>query len=87
VLPQQELPTDGRPPRRDLAMLLPFAAIGLGVVLLQSLVFGNNGVAGTAGWLVAIIAVGAGVIWHQSDPSRRGHWPTTPGTSPGWPRW
>jgi signal transduction histidine kinase len=73
VLPQQ-LPTDGRPPRRDLAMLLPFAAIGLGVILLQSLVFGNNGVAGTAGWLVAIIAVGAGVIWHQSDPSRRGHW-------------
>ena len=43
-----------------------------GVILLQSLVFGNdNGVAGTAGWLIALIAVGAGVIWHQSDPSRR----------------
>lgn len=73
VLPQQ-VPTDEPPQRRDLAALLPFAAIGLGVVLLQSLVFNDTGVASTAGWLVAIIALGAGVIWHQSDPSRRGHW-------------
>ncbi len=71
VLPQQ-VPTDERPARRDLAALLPFAAIGLGVVLLQGLVFKDNGVAGTAGWLIAVIAVGAGVIWHQSDPTRRG---------------
>jgi signal transduction histidine kinase len=61
-------------PRRDFFALLPFAAIGLGVILLQTLVFGDNGVAGTVGWLIAIIAVGAGVIWHQSDPTRRGHW-------------
>jgi signal transduction histidine kinase len=73
VLPQQ-VPTDEPPVRRDLAALLPFAAIGLGVILLQSLVFGDHGVAGTAGWLVAIIAVGAGVIWHQSDPTRRAQW-------------
>jgi signal transduction histidine kinase len=73
VLPQQ-IPTEEPPARRDLAALLPFAAIGLGVILLQTLVFGDNGVAGTVGWLVAIIAVGAGVIWHQSDPTRRGHW-------------
>jgi len=73
VLPQQ-IPTDEQPARRDLAALIPFAAIGLGVVLLQGLVFKDNGVAGTAGWLIAIIAVGAGVIWHQSDPTRRGNW-------------
>jgi signal transduction histidine kinase len=73
VLPQQ-IPTEEPPARRDLVALLPFAAIGLGVILLQTLVFGDNGVGGTVGWLVAIIAVGAGVIWHQSDPSRRGHW-------------
>jgi signal transduction histidine kinase len=71
VLPQQ-VPTGEAPPRRDIAMLLPFAAIGLGVILLQALVFRDN-VAGTVGWLVAVIAVGAGIIWHQSDPSRRGH--------------
>jgi signal transduction histidine kinase len=72
VLPQQ-IPTDEPPARRDFGALLPFAAIGVGVILLQSLVF-SDGPAGTVGWLVAIIAVGAGVIWHQSDPTRRGHW-------------
>lgn len=72
VLPQ-EVPTGEPAPRRDLAMLVPFGAIGIGVVLLQSLAFGD-GPAGPLGWLIAIIALGAGVIWHQSDPSRRGHW-------------
>jgi signal transduction histidine kinase len=72
VLPQQ-VPTGQPAARRDLAMLLPFAAIGLGVVLLQALVF-KNSVAGTVGWLIAVVAVGAGIIWHQSDPTRRGHW-------------
>jgi signal transduction histidine kinase len=65
------------PPRRDLSQMLPFVAIGLGVLVLQALVFGSNGVAGTAGWLVAIIAVGAGVIWHQSAPERRRQWSET----------
>lgn len=70
VLPQQAVTADP-PQRRDKAMLLPFAAIGLGVVLLQALVFDDNSVAGTVGWLIAVVAVGAGIIWHQSDPSRR----------------
>ncbi len=69
VLPQQAVTADP-PQRRDKAMLLPFAAIGLGVVLLQALVF-KDSVAGTVGWLIAVVAVGAGIIWHQSDPSRR----------------
>ncbi|WP_284043144.1 ATP-binding protein [Actinoplanes sp. M2I2] len=69
VLPQQIVTADP-PQRRDRAMLLPFAAIGLGVVLLQALVFKDN-VAGTVGWLIAVVAVGAGIIWHQSDPTRR----------------
>jgi signal transduction histidine kinase/phage shock protein PspC (stress-responsive transcriptional regulator) len=62
------------PPRRDLMQLLPFVAIGLGVILIQLLVFDSNSAAGTAGWLVAIVAVGAGVIWHQSAPERRRQW-------------
>ncbi|WP_181572553.1 ATP-binding protein [Micromonospora robiginosa] len=62
------------PPRRDLAQLLPFVVIGLGVLLLQVVAFDSVGAAGTAGWLVAIIAVGAGVIWHQSGPERRRQW-------------
>ncbi|MEV6299373.1 PspC domain-containing protein [Actinoplanes sp. NPDC051861] len=69
VLPQ-EARGDEPTPRRDFAALMPFAAIGLGVILLQALVFDDQ-VATTAGWMIAVIAVGAGVIWHQSDPSRR----------------
>lgn len=62
------------PPRRDLGQLLPFVAIGLGVLMIQVMAFHSVGAAGTAGWLVAIIAVGAGVIWHQSAPERRRQW-------------
>ena len=77
VVPQ-EAPSGEPPARRDLAALVPFAAIGIGVVLLQSLVGGNGVAAGTVGWLIAIVALGAGVIWHQSDPTRRGLGDTTP---------
>ncbi len=77
VLPQQ-LPDGTEQPPRDLALLLPFGAIGVGVLLLQNLLFGDKGVASTLGWLVAVIALGAGVIWHQSDPARRGHWADSP---------
>lgn len=66
------------PPRRDLSQLLPFVLIGLGVLLIQVLVFDSVGATGTAGWLVAIIAVGAGVIWHQSAPERRRQWGDSP---------
>ncbi|GIF06457.1 PspC domain-containing protein [Actinoplanes siamensis] len=81
VLPQ-EARNDEQPARRDFAALVPFAAIGLGVVLLQALVFGDQ-VATTVGWMIAVVAVGAGVIWHQSDPSRREQW-TDPNAPSGW---
>lgn len=76
VLPQQ--PSTGPDlPRRELGALLPFVAIGLGVILVSSLTFGPGGVAGTAGWLLAVIVVGAGVIWHQTDAERRQQWSET----------
>jgi signal transduction histidine kinase/phage shock protein PspC (stress-responsive transcriptional regulator) len=76
VLPPAPVPA-ADPPKRDFGQMLPFVAIGLGVLLTQVLVFGSLGIAGTAGWLVAIIAVGAGIIWHQSDPERRRQWSET----------
>jgi signal transduction histidine kinase/phage shock protein PspC (stress-responsive transcriptional regulator) len=76
VLPPAPVPS-ADPPKRDFGQMLPFVAIGLGVLLTQVLVFGSLGIAGTAGWLVAIIAVGAGIIWHQSDPERRRQWSET----------
>lgn len=72
VLPPQPGPAEA-PPRRDLLQLVPFIAIGLGVILVQFLV-NTGGVETTAGWLVAIIAIGAGMIWHQADPERRRRW-------------
>ncbi|GIE63303.1 ATP-binding protein [Actinoplanes octamycinicus] len=81
VLPQ-EARNDEHTARRDFAALVPFAAIGLGVVLLQALVFGDQ-VATTVGWMIAVVAVGAGVIWHQSDPSRREQW-TDANAPSGW---
>jgi signal transduction histidine kinase len=72
VLPQ-EGPGEQPPRRRDLAAVLPYAAIALGVILVQALL-GSWGGSSTLGWLVAIIAVGAGIIWHQSDPARRQQW-------------
>ncbi|HEY0698292.1 MAG TPA: PspC domain-containing protein [Micromonospora sp.] len=58
------------PARRDVVQLLPFVAIGMAMIIIQVLVFESVGVASTAGWLVAIIAVGAGVLWHESGPAR-----------------
>jgi signal transduction histidine kinase/phage shock protein PspC (stress-responsive transcriptional regulator) len=66
------LPADpDRPARgRDWQAALPFIAIGGGVLLVQQLV-GVGGVQSAIGWLVALVALGAGVIWHQADPQRR----------------
>lgn len=75
VLPPQPGPADPRP-RRDLLQMLPFVAIGLGVILVQVLI-GFGGIGTTVGWLVAIVAVGAGLIWHQADPERRRRWRQT----------
>jgi signal transduction histidine kinase len=72
VLPYE--PT-GEPKRRDVSQLVPFIALGLGLILLQVMVLGRNAsVTSTAGWLVAVVAVGAGIIWHESTPERRRQW-------------
>jgi signal transduction histidine kinase len=68
VLPVQ--PGQVKAPRRDLSHVLPFVAIAAGILLLQSLV-GWGGVNAGLFWLIAIIGVGAGVIWHQTSPARR----------------
>ncbi|PZM97063.1 MAG: ATP-binding protein [Actinobacteria bacterium] len=73
VLPPEPATTD-EPPRRDVGQLLSFVAIGLGVLLVQILLLGSTGATATAGWLVAIIAVGAGIIWNQSPPEARQRW-------------
>jgi phage shock protein PspC (stress-responsive transcriptional regulator)/two-component sensor histidine kinase len=62
----------GRPrqKRRDPAQVLPFVAIGAGVLMAQALA-GWGGINAVLGWLIAVIAVGAGIIWHQAAPEWR----------------
>lgn len=70
VLPVEH-PT--RPTRRETGQLVAMAAVAVGLVIMVSLV-GWGGSTAALGWLVAVIAVGAGVIWHQADPERRRRW-------------
>jgi signal transduction histidine kinase len=60
-----------RTEHRKVGQLLSFLAIGLGIVVLQASV-GAGGMRSATGWLVAVVALGAGVIWHVADPRRRG---------------
>jgi signal transduction histidine kinase len=70
--------------RRDAVQLAAFLALGLGVVWL--LILAGQGLQSAFGWLVAVVALGAGIIWHQSDAKRRLRWseamPNTPWLAP-----
>jgi signal transduction histidine kinase len=58
---------------RNRRQLVPFLALGVGIVLVQVL-SGVGGVRSVIGWLIAIVAVGVGIIWRQADPKRRERW-------------
>lgn len=70
--------SDDAPRRRDRILVLPFAALALTVLVIRGLVGGDQ-LAAALGWLVALVAVGAGIIWHQTDPNRRRWSETVPG--------
>jgi len=61
--------TEGRV-HRDFARIVPFAVLGVGVVVIMIMASGADGISLAAGWLVALVVVGAGLIWHQAEPSR-----------------
>jgi signal transduction histidine kinase len=63
--------------RRNVGQLVSFLALGIGFLLLLALTGAGQGVAGLVGWLAAIVALGAGIIWHQTDPKRRLRWSAT----------
>jgi signal transduction histidine kinase len=60
--------------RRDKRMMLAYLALGAGVLLVQQLVGLGGGSNAALGWLIAMIAIGAGIIWHLADSDRRRRW-------------
>ncbi|MGH3712000.1 MAG: PspC domain-containing protein [Micromonosporaceae bacterium] len=73
LVPIQDAGPDQPRTRRDAAQLVAFGALALGIQLI-ALLSGVSGMWGAFGWLVALVAVGAGIIWHQADPERRRQW-------------
>ncbi|MGA8117185.1 MAG: PspC domain-containing protein [Actinocatenispora sp.] len=60
-----------RTARRDTGQLVALAALGIGLLTLSGMVGWGGSTTFLLGLLAAVIAVGAGVIWHQADPERR----------------
>lgn len=80
-------PEAATPPKGRLVRLLPFAALALGVLIIRALVGGDQPATAALGWLIALIAVGAGIIWHQTvsaDGQRRAERPAGTPPPPPW---
>ncbi|HKT00956.1 MAG TPA: PspC domain-containing protein [Rugosimonospora sp.] len=71
VLPVAPVP--GGRSGRDKRQVLPYFALGVGILILQAKA-GWGGVDAALGWMIAVIAVGAGTIWHLADPGARRRW-------------
>ena len=62
---------------RSRRQLVPFLALGAGILLVSAMVNNNGGTWSALGWVVAVVMVGAGIIWRQADPKRRERWSAT----------
>ncbi len=72
----KDAPDSGTPRPRRLVELVPYAVLAAGILLLWSQ-SGFGGVAQPLGWLITLIAIGAGLIWQLSDPDQRQRWTRT----------
>src|SRR2546423_4537374 len=64
-------PPGAVPANREKRQMLAYFALGIGLLLVQQLTGLGGGSSGPIGWLIAIVAIGAGTIWHLADPDRR----------------
>ncbi|MDF5751343.1 ATP-binding protein [Spongiactinospora sp. TRM90649] len=65
-------PHEGTPPQRDWSQIAAFSAIGMALM-------GFGWLTGTAGggvatWPIAVVGIGALILWQQADPDRRRRW-------------
>ncbi|GLZ76517.1 histidine kinase [Actinorhabdospora filicis] len=72
VLPRDADPAGART-RSDLRQLPAFVALGAGVLIVQ-ITTGWGGTNMILGWLIVLVAAGAGLIWQQADPAQRRRW-------------
>jgi signal transduction histidine kinase/phage shock protein PspC (stress-responsive transcriptional regulator) len=70
VLPVAPRGTGRRRPPGAALQAIGLFALALGVILLQ-LQFEGTGLDATLVGLITLVALGAGIIWHQTDPQRR----------------
>ncbi len=70
--------------KRDKRQMFAYLARAVGVLLVQQLTGLGGGGGGAIGWLIAVIAIGAGIIWHLADPFRRRRWTTTTVPNTAW---
>jgi len=64
-------PETGRAARGRMFALVAFAGLGLAVLVARVLLIGAQPATAALGWLVALIAVGAGIIWHLTRTDQR----------------
>jgi phage shock protein PspC (stress-responsive transcriptional regulator)/anti-sigma regulatory factor (Ser/Thr protein kinase) len=68
------LPVSAEGGRRNVRQMVPFVALGVGVGIVHILLSGAPSASTLLGWLAAMVALGAGIIWHQAGPRRRQRW-------------
>jgi signal transduction histidine kinase/phage shock protein PspC (stress-responsive transcriptional regulator) len=82
VLPVRPPAGEGEPPRRSNGLQrAALVALALGAVALQFQLRPSFSVDSALVALAVVVALGAGVIWHQTDPLRRRAAATDPGVS------
>jgi signal transduction histidine kinase/phage shock protein PspC (stress-responsive transcriptional regulator) len=65
-------PHEGIAPQRDWSQFVAFGAIGLALLAFGWLTGAAGGGIGT--WPIAVIGIGALILWQQADPERRKRW-------------
>lgn len=62
---------EGRAARGRMLALMAFTGLGVGVLVIRVLFIGAQPATAALGWLFALIAVGAGIIWHLTRGDQR----------------
>jgi signal transduction histidine kinase len=72
------LPVSAEGGRRNVRQMVPFLALAAGIALVFVMVEGTPNPTYLLGWMVALVALGAGIIWHQAGPGRHRRWNSVP---------